>query len=353
VPGRRVRLGVALILLVSLVAYLKVDKTVDLMVDGAVSTVSTLSGTVADLLASEDVSVGLHDRVRPPLAATVTDGMRVQVDHAKEIQLLLNGTTRTIYVIGQTVHDVLEQINVRAGADAYLRPSRDARISDGSVIEYRAAVSITLKVDGRSTDTITNAVDVGYLLDSLGVVLGKDDEVRPALRSPLRNGDEVRVIRVRYREVTANRSVPFGTKTRYSDRLIRGQREVQRAGRPGLVRVDYRVRKEDGKETDRTVLRRKQVRAPVSQVVVVGTRNPDTQTGTSSWYYRDGMVAAHKTLPKGTRVRVTNLANGKQVTVVIDDRGPFVNGWIIDLSDDAFAKLAPLGTGTIRVRLEW
>ena len=352
-PGRRARLGLALVLLISLVAYLKVDKTVDLMVDGAVSTVSTLSGTVADLLASQDVAVGPHDRVQPVLSASVTDGMRVRVDHAKEIQLLLNGTQKTIYVIGQTVDDVLEQINVRAGAEAFLRPSRDARISNGSVIEYREAVSITLKVDGRSTEMITNAVDVGYLLDSLGVVLGKQDEVRPPLLAPLDNGDVVRVIRVTYRNITANRSIPFPTKTRYSDRLIRGQREIQRAGKPGLVRVEYRVRKEDGKEADRQVLSRKQVRAPVTQVVVVGTRNPDTQTGTSSWYYRDGMVAAHKTLPKGTRVRVTNLANGKQVTVVIDDRGPFVNGWIIDLSDDAFAKLAHLGTGTIRVRLEW
>jgi rare lipoprotein A len=50
---------------------------------------------------------------------------------------------------------------------------------------------------------------------------------------------------------------------------------------------------------------------------------------------------------------VINLSSGESVTVVIDDRGPFVNGWIIDLSDDAFARLAPLGAGTIKVRLEW
>jgi rare lipoprotein A (peptidoglycan hydrolase) len=194
---------------------------------------------------------------------------------------------------------------------------------------------------------------VGYLLDSLGVVLDKNDEVRPPVPVPLDSGDVVRVVRVRHAKVSGTRRIPFQTRTRYTDQLIRGQRRVQREGRPGLVQVEFRVRKEDGKVVDRKVLSRRQTRAPVTRVLLVGTRNPNTQTGTSSWYYRDGMVAAHKTLPKGTRVRVTNLANGKQVTVVIDDRGPFVNGWIIDLSDDAFAKLAPLGTGTIKVRLEW
>jgi rare lipoprotein A len=51
-------------------------------------------------------------------------------------------------------------------------------------------------------------------------------------------------------------------------------------------------------------------------------------------------------------VTVTNLANGRKVTVIINDRGPF-GGRIIDLSDDAFAQLAHLGTGVIDVRLYW
>jgi rare lipoprotein A len=47
------------------------------------------------------------------------------------------------------------------------------------------------------------------------------------------------------------------------------------------------------------------------------------------------LVAAHRTLPFGTRVKVTNLANGRSVTVTVVDRGPFVSGRIIDLSESA------------------
>jgi len=279
--------------------------------------------------------------------------MRISVDHAKEIRLVLNGSARTVHVIGRTVDDVLEQINLRAGRNAFVRPSRGAAIADGDVIEFRRAVRIRLRVDGETSDLITNAPDVGYLLDSLGVILKRHDQVRPPVHASLADGDVVSVTRVRYDTRSEQTEIPFTTKTRETDRLVRGQRQVKRAGVPGLEEVRFRVRLEDGKPAARQVLSRKRVRNPVSEIVLVGTRDPNTQSGTASWYHRSGMVAAHKTLPKGTQVRVTNLANGRTVTVVIDDRGPFVKDWIIDLSDDAFARLAPLSTGLIRVRLEW
>lgn len=66
----------------------------------------------------------------------------------------------------------------------------------------------------------------------------------------------------------------------------------------------------------------------------------------------NAMTAAHRTLPFGTRVRVTNLANGRAVTVTINDRGPFVHGRIIDLSRGAAAKLDFLDAGITKVKVE-
>ena len=64
------------------------------------------------------------------------------------------------------------------------------------------------------------------------------------------------------------------------------------------------------------------------------------------------LTAAHRTLPFGTRVRVTNLENGRMVIVRINDRGPFVAGRIIDLSFAAGKKIGIIGTGVAPVRLE-
>jgi rare lipoprotein A len=91
------------------------------------------------------------------------------------------------------------------------------------------------------------------------------------------------------------------------------------------------------------------------------------QTGIASWYGpkfhgkitsnkevydMHDLTAAHKSLPFGTYVVVTNLNNGKSVTVRINDRGPFVKGRIIDLSYAAAKTVDMIGTGTAPVKLE-
>jgi rare lipoprotein A len=64
------------------------------------------------------------------------------------------------------------------------------------------------------------------------------------------------------------------------------------------------------------------------------------------------LTAAHRTLPFGTRVKVTNLENGRHVVVRINDRGPFVPGRIVDLSQAAAKALGILDRGTAPVRVE-
>ena len=92
-----------------------------------------------------------------------------------------------------------------------------------------------------------------------------------------------------------------------------------------------------------------------------------SQSGIASWYgpgfhgkatasgviyNQHDLTAAHPTLPLGTRVLVTNLDNSKSVEVLINDRGPFVKGRIIDLSFAAGETLGMIRPGTIPVRIE-
>ncbi len=64
------------------------------------------------------------------------------------------------------------------------------------------------------------------------------------------------------------------------------------------------------------------------------------------------LTAAHRKLPFGTKVKVTNLKNGKSVIVKINDRGPFVKGRVIDLTQSAFKKIGNIKTGIINVIVE-
>jgi len=76
------------------------------------------------------------------------------------------------------------------------------------------------------------------------------------------------------------------------------------------------------------------------------------RTANGETFDMHALTAAHQTLPFNTRVRVTNLDNGRSVVVRINDRGPFVKGRIIDLSYGAAKNVGLIGPGTARVRLE-
>jgi rare lipoprotein A len=76
------------------------------------------------------------------------------------------------------------------------------------------------------------------------------------------------------------------------------------------------------------------------------------RTSNGEIYDMHQMTAAHRTLPFGSRVRVTNLRNGMQTEVRINDRGPFVADRVIDLSLSAAQAIQMVGTGTAQVRLE-
>ena len=97
------------------------------------------------------------------------------------------------------------------------------------------------------------------------------------------------------------------------------------------------------------------------------SRAPNAAEGVASWYGPgfDGkltangevfdttkLTAAHQTLPFDTLVRVTNLENNRVVVVRVNDRGPFVGGRILDLSQAAAERLDMIGNGTAKVRLE-
>ncbi|MGE0770215.1 MAG: septal ring lytic transglycosylase RlpA family protein [Cyclobacteriaceae bacterium] len=75
-------------------------------------------------------------------------------------------------------------------------------------------------------------------------------------------------------------------------------------------------------------------------------------TASGEKYKHNKLTAAHKTLPFGTKVKVTNTANNESVEVVINDRGPYVDGRIIDLSRSAAEKLGFINQGLADVKVE-
>lgn len=94
--------------------------------------------------------------------------------------------------------------------------------------------------------------------------------------------------------------------------------------------------------------------ADVSSGVVswYGGKFHGRKTASGDKYDKNELTAAHKTLPFGTKVKVTNTRNGKSVIVEINDRGPFVKSRVLDLSQAAFSEIGHTNTGVMHVEYE-
>ncbi|TKT74910.1 septal ring lytic transglycosylase RlpA family protein [Aquamicrobium sp. LC103] len=106
------------------------------------------------------------------------------------------------------------------------------------------------------------------------------------------------------------------------------------------------------------------VAATAAVILAASAGAASAQCGGASWYALtsktasgermnpSAMTAAHRSLPFGTKVKVTNQRNGKAVVVRINDRGPFIRGRVIDLSKAAAGKLGFIGAGHTKICIE-
>lgn len=364
----RIRQAVQVTTLVAGVALLGVTivlaahKDVTLVVGGEPLALSTTTSSVGELLVAEGIPLGSGLQVEPPPATSLADGMTVVVSPPpglppEALAPLVDPTDVGVWVVeraDEVPHGKAVTGSIEAQASAI-------------AVGQTSVVSVEVVVPGKVHDVLTNASTIGSLLSAMGIKPDADDRVAPPPSTPLQPGMRVRFasVSVVVDEVTVK--VPPGVTTRYTSTLSPGQVQVETAGVPGLARQLVLLRIVNGEVTGREVLSSAEVRAPVEESRVSGPLSPTsgsvtepgtgarTQHGVATWYDPPwpGMTAAHPFLPFGTRVTVTAVGTGRSVTVVIDDRGPFSPGRIIDLSPEAFELLAPLSRGVLDVRISW
>ena len=89
-----------------------------------------------------------------------------------------------------------------------------------------------------------------------------------------------------------------------------------------------------------------------SSVGIASFYKYEAKTASGEQFNPSALTAAHRTLPFGTRLRVTNVATGQSVTLRVNDRGPFIPGRVVDVSHSAAKELGMIDRGITKVRLE-
>lgn len=355
-----VRVAIGICLGIATLAYGSLEKHVTVRIEGRPVAVRTFAFDVGQALTRAGVDVGPSDRVRPSLASSFPDGAVIDIYRAKSVNLIVDGVAKNVTVTSLTVGDVLREMRLSASLADTVTPARAAKVSAGMTVRLRRAVPVSIVHDETTKKIVTNATTVRQVLSEMGIKLGSRDKVLPSKDArPLKNM-QIKILRVGVRQEVKEVTVPFKTVTKRDRRYEYGTKKQVQEGRAGIKRIRYATKFVDGRRVTRRVVGTVTVRAVRDRVIAIGTGFPGcacdkgTQTGKATWYGEaDGLSAAHRTLPFGTVVRVENLANGKWVNVVIRDRGPYGRNRIIDLSDEAFRRLASLGTGIVNVRIRW
>jgi resuscitation-promoting factor RpfB len=358
---RIARMALVAVIGIAALGYGTLEKRLTVVIEGRPIAVRTFAPDVGSALQRAGISVAPDDRVLPALDTTIGEGDRIRVFRAKDLTLMVDGQPREVMVTSLRVKGALAEAGITdIHPKDIIKPAPDARLADGMTIRYRPADRVAVRVDGKRLRHVTNAPRVKGVLRELKVKVGPLDRVSPPMNAEIEPGETIKVTRIRRTHKTEQQRIPFDTVYKKSRDLEYGRRKVQSQGRNGIREVRYRVTLVDGEASSRERVSEKIIRRPQDRVILVGTSFPGcycdngVQRGGASWYRQaDGLSAAHKTLPFGTVVRVENLDNGKYVNVVIRDRGPYIEGRIIDLSDEAFERLAPLSSGVFNARIRW
>lgn len=258
-------------------------------------------------------------------------------------------------VRGKTVGEVFVEAGIEVSSRDLVFPERETRIFSGMKIHLVRSHEFRVSIDGGERVFWSEASSIEEAILWEGIHLDGDDIVKPARMTRPSFQTRVSVIRVEIREEAKEAGIPFETKVVEDASLSWRKKVTTQKGEKGIRTTVYRVAYHDNKEVNRRVLRTEVTKNPVPEAVTQGTlvQVGKSHRGAASWYaYTGTMAAANPWLPKGSYVRVTNTDNGKSVIVVINDRGPFAPGRIIDLDKVAFMKIASLGAGVINVKME-
>jgi uncharacterized protein YabE (DUF348 family) len=256
------------------VGYAALSKDVTLTLDGETRQVSAIGDTVADVLASEGIEVTDKDLVAPAVDETIADGTAIAVQFGRPLELSVDGESRTYWVNSTDVASALGEIGRRFdGAD--LSASRGSSIGrSGLTLEIVTPKVVRLKLGARDLRKRTvTALTVADVLKSMDFEVDKHDKVTPSLATEIADGDKVVVtdIRIATKRV-AREVVDAPVIQREDDSMFEGEEEVVQPGRDGVRNVTYRLRFVNGELVARKVVEADLRRKAVPRIVAVGTK---------------------------------------------------------------------------------
>ena len=309
------------------------------------------------------------------------------VGSRKTVVIAYDGQEIQVSTLSGTVGDVLEKQNIIIGDDDKIIPKMSEQIEDGMKITIHRAFEIKL-VDGKVEKSIfTTQTNVKDLIDSLNIKLKEEDKIEPKLGETVGEGQVIKITRVTRGVEVETQELPFQTVFKNNDSLEKGKTKKIQEGKKGLKEIKFEVLYEDGIEAGREIIEENIVEDAVNEIVEKGTltmvatsrgdnlRYSKVITMNASAYdmsfqstgkrpgdkyygitasgtkLRPGVVAVDtNVIPFGTKLYIESTDKTSDYGYAIaEDRGGSIKGNKIDLFFESAQAVKKFGRRTVKV----
>ena len=247
-------------------------KTVTLSVDGSPMTVSTMKSRVIDVVRDNGFAVGDHDDLYPAANQQVHQSDTIVLRRGRPLQVSMDGQqSKQVWTTALTVDEALKQLSMSDAAPA--AASRASRLPlAGMALPVVSAKNVHINDGGVASDRRLAALNVGLLLAAADAPLEQDDKVVPRALTPVTEGMQITVTRIRTQKVTARMPLPPSTR-RIADPTMNTSRHlVEDPGAPGTQDVTFAVSTVNGVETGRRLMAHDIVTPAKPSVVRIGAK---------------------------------------------------------------------------------
>ena len=245
-------------------------KTVTLNVDGTPMTVATMKSRVVDVVEENGFGVGERDDLYPAADQPVHQSDTISLRRSRPLEISLDGQgSRQVWTTASTVDEALVQLSMTDKAPA--AASRGSRVPlAGMSLPVVSAKTVQID-DGGVVKTVRLAApNVAGLLEAAGVPLGQSDKVVPVASSPVVDGMQIQVTRIRIDKVTERVPLQPASKRIEDVTLNMSRQIVEDPGTPGTQDVTFAIARVNGVETGRL---------PVANVVLTPARDAVLRVG--------------------------------------------------------------------------
>ena len=246
---------------------------------------------VDKILEQAEITLGSQDSTDPALGTEIEDAAEIKVLRMNHVKISIDGELKEADHLGGTVKDLLQAEGITLGERQSMNVKEDDLLKDGMKIEIVSSISVKVLHDG-SEDVVEDAKGtVEDVLKQLGVQLGEEDEISPAVDTAVEHGMEIVIHRVTYEEKKETEEIPFETERKDDSSLTKGEEKTETEGVNGERTVTIRVKLVDGKEESRETVSEEITKEPVNEVILVGTKKKEKATQAPSGKVETSRIA--------------------------------------------------------------